>query len=472
MNGLEFDAVVVGGGSGGYAAARTLVGGGARTAVVDGAPELGGLCILRGCMPTKALLHAAELRQAIEHARTWGIEAGPISVDVARLFGRKSALIEDFAGYRRGQLESGRFTLFRSKARFTGPNTLALADGRVVRAAHFVVATGSHVSPPPLPALAEIGMLTSDDAVTRSKLPESLIVLGGGAVALEFAQFFARLGTAVTVVQRSSQLLRDFDADAAAEVEKAFRREGIAVHTGTRLIDAKRLTGGCEITFERAGEPGKSIMLRAADVFHGLGRVPATAGLDLAMAGVGTDGLRIATNARQQTSAPHIYAAGDCCSPHEIVHIAIQQGEVAAHNILNPTSPREVDYRVLLAAVFTDPNLAQVGLTETMAKEQGLKFLSASYPFNDHGKSMILDTKEGFVKLLADRETGEILGGTCVGPQGAELIHEIAVAMAKRMTAAELAAVPHYHPTLAEIWTYPAEELAEAVRVGGVSGWE
>jgi pyruvate/2-oxoglutarate dehydrogenase complex dihydrolipoamide dehydrogenase (E3) component len=164
-----------------------------------------------------------------------------------------------------------------------------------------------------------------------------------------------------------------------------------------------------------------------------------------------------------QTNAPHIFAAGDCTGRHEIVHIAIQQGETAVHNITKPKSPRRMDYRLLISVVFTEPQVAFVGLTEKEAKARGIKFLAAGYPFNDHGKSLIMEAKDGFVKLLAHPQSGEILGGACVGPDGGELIHEIVAAMAKRMTVHELAAMPHYHPTLAEIWTYPAEELAEKI---------
>jgi pyruvate/2-oxoglutarate dehydrogenase complex dihydrolipoamide dehydrogenase (E3) component len=169
---------------------------------------------------------------------------------------------------------------------------------------------------------------------------------------------------------------------------------------------------------------------------------------------------RIVTNLRMQTSAPHIFAAGDCTGPHEIVHLAIQQGETAVHNLLHPRQPRRMDYRLLTSVVFTDPQVATVGLTEKAAIAQGTSYRAASYPFNDHGKSLIMEALDGFVKLLAHPRTGEILGGGCVGPVGGELIHEISAAMAKRMTVRELAALPHYHPTLAEIWTYPAEELS------------
>jgi len=283
------------------------------------------------------------------------------------------------------------------------------------------------------------------------------MILGGGAVAIEFAQFFARFGVKVTLIQRSSHVLHEMDSDAAAVIEEVLRREGATLYTGTRLTNARRLGGLKEVFFEHNGENKRAV---AEDIFFALGRVPNVASLGLDAIGVQLEYGRIATNAQMQTTVPHIYAAGDCTGLHEIVHIAIQQGETAAHNIAHPGRLRSVDYRLLTEIVFTDPQIAMVGLTEKRAHVRNIPYLVAQYPFNDHGKSLIMEAKDGFVKLLAEPRTGEILGGACVGPAGGELIHEIIVAMAKRMTVRELAAVPHYHPTLAEIWTYPAEELA------------
>jgi pyruvate/2-oxoglutarate dehydrogenase complex dihydrolipoamide dehydrogenase (E3) component len=239
-----------------------------------------------------------------------------------------------------------------------------------------------------------------------------------------------------------------------------FQREGMEIFTGTKLLGAKR-TGKLKTVFFE--QHGKRRSVSAAEILFALGRVPNTASLGLENAGVATENRRIVTNDRMQTSVAHIFAAGDCTGPHEIVHIAIQQGETAVHNILRPKTPRRMDYRLLISVVFTDPQVATVGLTEKAAKTHGIKYLAASYPFNDHGKSLIMEAKDGFVKLLANPKSGEILGGSCVGPVGGELIHEIVAAMARHMTVQELAAMPHYHPTLAEIWTYPAEELAEQI---------
>jgi pyruvate/2-oxoglutarate dehydrogenase complex dihydrolipoamide dehydrogenase (E3) component len=478
VNRFDFDVAILGGGSAGYAAARTAAGAGLKTIVIEGGEEVGGLCILRGCMPTKALLYAAEVMHLAGHPELWGIRTSNVSFDFKKVMARKNTLIKDFADYRREQLAGGQFQFIRANAKFLDEHTVELvsplpASGhpfpakrgvgrgegrpRQISARNFIIATGSNVAAPPLPSLREVGYLTSDSALALKKLPKSLIVLGGGPIACEFAQFFARFGVEVTLVQRSEHVLKEFDPDAAAVIEKVFRREGIKVFIGTKLVNAQRKGRLKTVSFKHEG---KTVSVSADEILFALGRVPNTAALDLDRAGVATENGRIVANEFMQTSAPHIYAAGDCTGPHEIVHIAVQQGEITAHNIARPKSPRKMDYRLLISVVFTDPQVAIVGLTEKDSKARGIPFLAASYPFNDHGKSLIMEAKDGFVKLLAEPKSGEILGGACVGPVGGELLHEIAAAMAKRMTVQELAAMPHYHPTLAEIWTYPAEELA------------
>jgi pyruvate/2-oxoglutarate dehydrogenase complex dihydrolipoamide dehydrogenase (E3) component len=486
MQKFDFEVAIIGGGSGGYAAARTTANAGLKTVVIEGGKEVGGLCILRGCMPTKALLFAAEVKHLAEHAETWGVRAGKVDFNFAKVMARKNAQIKDFADFRAQQLNAGKFKFIRANAKFLDAHTVELSNGKKLTAKYFVIATGSSVAPSPLPQLNEVGFITSDDAIALKKLPKSLIILGGGAIACEFAQFFARFGVKVTLVQRSEHILKEFDFDVAIEIEKVFRREGIRIFTGTKLLDAKRKGKLKSVSF---GQNGKIISVSGEEILFALGRIPNTASLNLENAGVKTENGRIITNSKMQTSAPHIFAAGDCTGPHEIVHIAVQQGEIAAHNIVanhfinrrdelheSPISekfrdshsssfrsPARMDHRLLISIVFTEPQVAFVGLTEKEANARGIKFLSASYPFNDHGKSLIMEAKDGFVKLLADPESGEILGGACVGPDGGELIHEIVAAMAKRMTVHELATTPHYHPTLAEIWTYPAEELAEQI---------
>jgi pyruvate/2-oxoglutarate dehydrogenase complex dihydrolipoamide dehydrogenase (E3) component len=234
----------------------------------------------------------------------------------------------------------------------------------------------------------------------------------------------------------------------------------VKVYTGTKLLSAERTPGGKRITFEH--ESG-TLSVEAAQILHALGREPNVSGLNLAAAGITGLG-RPEVGLTQQTSQPHIFAAGDIAGPYEIVHIAIQQGEIAARNAARVIAAEgkleQSDYRLRLYGIFSDPEVAVVGASESELRETGIAFRSAKYPFNDHGKSLCMGETDGFVKLIAAAETGEILGGAVVGPHATELIHEIAVAMHFRSTAAQLEAVPHYHPTLSEIWTYPAEELA------------
>jgi dihydrolipoamide dehydrogenase len=460
MSKFDFDVAIIGGGSGGYAAARTAASAGLKTVVIEGGKKVGGLCILRGCMPTKALLYAAEVKHLSERAETWGIHAGKVSFDFTKVMAHKNAQIKDFADFRTQQLNGGKFKFIRANAKFLNAHTIELSNGNKLTAKYFVIATGSGVAPSPLPELKEVGFITSDDAVDLKRLPKSLIILGGGAIACEFAQFFARFGVKVTLIQRSKHILKEFDADVGIEIEKVFRREGIRVFTNTKIVNAKRKGKLRTVSFE---QNRKNISVSADKILFALGRVANTASLNLENAGVKIENGRVVTNEKMQTTAPHIFAAGDCTGPHEIVHIAVTQGEIAAYNIAQLKSPRKMDYRLLISIVFTEPQVAFVGLTEKEARARGIKFLAAGYPFNDHGKSLILDAKDGFVKLLANPKSGEILGGACVGLSGGELIHEIVTAMAKRMTVHELAAMPHYHPTLAEIWTYPAEELAGRV---------
>jgi pyruvate/2-oxoglutarate dehydrogenase complex dihydrolipoamide dehydrogenase (E3) component len=459
------DVAIIGGGSAGYAAARTAAAAGLHAAVIEGGEEIGGLCILRGCMPSKTLLYSAEVLHLARAGKLWGLRIPKAGFDFSAIMARKKELIAEFARHRRMQLTRGKFSFIRARASFQDSHTLRLSHRRgaapkTVRAGHFVICTGSVSSPPPMPSLADVGFITSDEALSLRKLPRSLVVLGGGPVAVELAQLFCRLDVKVSLIQRGEHLLRDFDTDAAQVVEEVLQREGVLFWGATKLMAAFRRGREKVITFQHGKQERR---VAAEEILLATGRDPATDGLDLEKAGVQVNGRGIVTDAWMRTSAAHIYAAGDCTGPNQIVHIGIEQGEVAAHNIAHPGRQRSMDYRLLTNVVFTDPQAASVGLTEKEAVRRNIRILAASHSFAEHGKSLIMGAEDGFVKLLADPASGEILGGSCVGPMGGELIHEIIAAMHGRMTAAELAAMPHYHPTLAEIWTYPAIELAEQI---------
>ena len=466
--GPEFDVVVIGGGSAGYAAARTAAGLGVRTAVIEGGEEVGGLCILRGCMPSKALLESAHRWHDINRAREFGLVAKAVEVDMECVQARKRHLIDDFAGYRRKQLRRGKFAFLRGGASFLDAHTLLLEQGRVqelVTASTFILATGSVITHVPVPGLWEAGCLTSDTALEAKRVPKRLAVLGGGVIAVELGQFFARMGAKTTILQRSKRLVRNYDSDVSLELERALKAEDVDVRTGVKLLEVRadgKEKKGKKIIFKRGSRREE---IAVDEILYALGRKPALEGLNLEKAGVTLVNDKLAVSETMATTVPHIFAAGDVVGMHEVVHIAIQQGEIAARNAVdlvrgNHVIPGKMDYRLKTQVTFTDPEIALVGLTETEATAQGIEFLSAKYPFKEHGKAQIGGYEFGFVKLLAERKRGEIIGAQIIGPHASDLIHELIAVMRYRGTAEELAAMPHYHPTLAEIITYPAEEIA------------
>ncbi|MDX2110369.1 MAG: FAD-dependent oxidoreductase [Verrucomicrobiota bacterium] len=456
----HFDFLVIGGGSAGYAAARTAHGFGKRVAVVDGGAELGGLCILRGCMPSKTLIYAAEVLHLAKQGGVFGLSIPEARANLPALIDRKRRLIADFAQFRDKQLHDGRFALFTQQAQFTDSHTVALADGTQLTADKFMIATGSKVSWPAIPGLRDCGAWTSDEVLDAEKLPESMIVLGGGVVACELAQYLSRVGVQIIQIQRSPRILKEASPEASAVVERAFRDEGIKLITGTKLLRIEKTATGVTVHYEKDGVARR---VEAKALFNALGREPNVASLGLAAAGVNlSDGGFVGINEYQQTSAANIYAGGDCSGPHEIVHVAILQGECAAkHAFSQPTLP--VDYDGLTTVTFTDPQVAYCGLTEVEIKRRGWDFVTASYPFNDHGKSIVMEANYGYVKTWARKPDGLLLAAECVGKDAGELIHAMAVAIALHGDVRTLLKAHWYHPTLSEIWTYPLEECAEGL---------
>lgn len=461
-----FDFIVIGGGSAGYAGASTAAGLGLKVAVIEGGTEVGGLCILRGCMPSKTLLESAHRAEAIRAAGEFGLRAEYLGADGAAIRARKRRLIGEFADYRRGQLEGGPFEFIRGMAGFADPHhvEVRLRDGglRRLEGRAFLVATGSQIVTPQIPGLAETGFVTSDQVLDADCIPESVVVLGGGAIALELASFYAGVGSRVTVIQRSAQVLKEADADVAEALVEALEKRGLRLFLGTQLRRVSREGGKKRVEFTHEG---RDESVEADEILCALGRRPNLDGLALERAGVEPGEACLATNTHQQYGAAHLFVAGDVCSPLEVVHIAIQQAEIAARNAARVLGRLDgelesIEYALKLFAVFTHPEVASVGLTERECAEQGIAFRTAKYLFADHGKALVRGAPEGFVKLIIAPDTRRILGAACVGVEASELIHEIVVAMHFCATAADLARIPHYHPTLSEIWTYPAEELA------------
>lgn len=453
------DIVIIGGGSAGYAAARTAAEQGAHVAIVDQGP-LGGLCILRGCMPTKTILRTAEIASLMRRAHEFGLSPVEVTADLEKIVDRKDRLVREFADYRIEQLRDPRFTFYQGAASFLSPHCLQVGS-QEVDAKAFVIATGSVPNEVSVPGLSGTGYLTSDALLDLRDRPASMVVLGGGPVALEFGQFFARIGTAVTIIQRSGHLLSHLDADVGSALEQALLEEGIAVFTGTTLQRVERSGSSKRVHFHRLG---REVHADGTLILQALGRRPHVDGLRLDKAGVTVIDGRVAVDETMRTSQPHIFAAGDVTNLYDIVHIAVQQGELAGFNAFQQGGPlRSFDGRLVTEIIFTDPQVATVGLSEMACRAGGIPHLAASYPFADHGKAMCRGDRHGFVKLVASPAGGKLLGAQIVGPEAGELIHELIAVMYYHGTVTDLLRMPHYHPTLAEIITYPAESLAEQI---------
>lgn len=454
----EYDLIVIGGGSGGYAAAKKASGLGLKVAVIDGAKELGGLCILRGCMPTKALLETSSRMRAIREAAEFGIGIGPPTVDIDALRARKTRLIDDFQLWRVKGLEKGDFALIRGYAKFLSPHEVEVTGHGTLSAKAFIVATGSVEKIPPVPGLADSPYWTSDDIVDLPRLPESVVVVGTGAVGMESAFLFEGLGSKVTIISRSRPLIADVDPLISEAMEKRCHDLGMEIIFEKSLTAVRHDGTAFHLTI------GDDTSLTCDQLIMASGRKPNLGGLDLEKAGFPVDLPRLQINEFCQTAQAHIFGVGDVSSPVAVVHLAVMQGEAAGENVAallkNEALTGTWDERLNIFGIFTDPELVELGLNEKEARKRGYDPVSATYRYDDQGKGEIVGEKHGLVLLTADRETGKLLGAAGFGPHVIDYAHTILVALHQNLTVAEFLKIPSYHPTLGEIWTYVAEELA------------
>jgi pyruvate/2-oxoglutarate dehydrogenase complex dihydrolipoamide dehydrogenase (E3) component len=455
---LRHDLVVIGAGSAGYAAARTAHDFGCDVALVDRGP-LGGLCILRGCMPSKTLLASSDALYDARESGALGITMSRLEADVPFIIERKRRLVGEFAAFRIAGLDA--FPLYPGEAKFLSPAEVAVGEDVVLESRRFVIATGSAISPHAMPGLGDAGYIDSDAVLELEAIPKSVVVLGGGYTACELGQYLARLGAHTTMLIRSNHLLTKSDDDVGDTLTECFRKEGIEVVTGSTLLRAYRRGSEKVVQFSRDGETHE---IAADEIFYALGRTPNVAGLDLEKANVafgGVDGIGVDVTLR--TSNPNIFAVGDVTGEYMLVHVAIYQGEVAARNACLD-GREEADYRLTAAhTVFCDPQVASAGMSEKMLQKDNVPYVRGRYDFAEHGKAQCLGKTKGFVKMMADPQSGRILGASAIGPEASELIHETIVAMTFNATVGQFMRIPHLHPTLAEIWTYPAEECAAQI---------
>ncbi|MBI2507644.1 dihydrolipoyl dehydrogenase [Candidatus Woesearchaeota archaeon] len=454
---MIYDLVVIGGGSAGYSAAKLAASYKKNVCIIEKGP-FGGLCILRGCMPSKTLLWSARIAELIRNAKEFGIHVDQnIKIDAKHIVERKNKIIKGFADYRLDSVKKNKhIDLIYGKASFIFKNKVQ-AGGKVIEGENFLISTGSKISIPNIPGLKEAGYLTSDEALELKKFPKSLIVLGGGPVTLELAYYFFNLGVEVIIIQRSDHVMSDNDEDLAEVIEESFRKEGIKVYTGTFLKKVSKVGNIKAVEFEHGK---KNVNVKAEEILVGLGRIPDFDGLNLQRTGMKLDGKGIPIlNEYLQTSVKNIYVAGDASKILEVVNVAVEQGRVAAENMFG--KKEKLDYHKFPAAVFTHPEVAWIGVTEKEVKEKNMNAETAKLPYEDLGKAMCLGETEGFIKMIMDKKSKRILGVAIVGHLASDIIHEAVPLLYNKNTIYDLAKMQHIHPTFGEIYSYLVEDCCD-----------
>ena len=436
------DVVVIGGGPGGLVIASVAGQLGLRVTLIEKSEHLGGDCLHSGCVPSKTLINTARLAHRMRHAAQVGLTDCDPEIDINRVLDRVDSVIahiqqhDDPERFRRYGCDV-RF----GAARFLNPHEISVNE-EVIRSKRFVIATGSQPVVPPIPGIAEVGYDTNETIFKRRELPPRLAVIGGGPVGIELAQAFARLGSRVTIVEAADRILPVADSEVSAVLRQVLEDEGIALQLSCQVENARRdgdsrqlfLNNGASVECER--------ILVAA------GRRPAVFGLGLDEAGVEHNAKAVVVDARLRTSQRHIYAVGDVCGPYQFTHMAEYQAGIVLASLLFRV-PRKVDYRVIPSVIYTDPEAAQVGLTEEDAQAQGIRYEIARFPINEIDRAITDGNDEGFIKILIAR--GRVAGASLVGAHAGELIHELALAMQVKAKAGDISRLIHAYPTLSQI---------------------
>jgi dihydrolipoamide dehydrogenase len=436
----DFDITVVGSGPGGYVAAIRAARIGARVAIVEQkASEWGGTCLNWGCIPTKALIQGADVLNAVRRAAEFGVKVGDPEIDWPAMRGRKDEVVARLRSGVQGLLRANGIEMITARGRLTGPGMVS-ADGRSLSSSSVLLAPGSVVALPPLPGVELC--LTSDTILGLERIPESLLVIGGGVVGMEFASLFNLLGTRVTVIELLDQLLTPLDPDVAGRFQQLMSRRGIEFHLGARVEGIERSSSeGLRVRF--AGRD-----LDVEQVLVAAGRRPNTGDLGLEEVGVALNRSAIEVDQHLRTNVEGVYAIGDATAISMLAHTASYQGEIAVTNALSEKRI-SADYTAIPACVYTDPEIAFVGQSEEQARASGEEVRVGSFPFAALGRAQVLGETEGLVKVVSDRD-GYLLGVTIMGPRATDLIAEAALALHQGLTAAELTHVVHAHPTLPE----------------------
>lgn len=466
MTDSAYDIVIIGSGPGGYVAAIRAAQAGAKVALVE-KERLGGTCLNRGCIPTKALIHDAALFQAVTSGRYCIDSNGALTVNLGRMMARKQQTIDTLVGGVDRLLTSYGVDSFAGTGRVERPEVVLVDRGdgcQRLATKGIILASGSVPTSVPIEGADLAGVVTSRELLEIQRLPERLVVIGGSVVGVEFACLFAALGVEVSLVGRSS-FLKDIDPQLAKRLRSQLRRDGMSITIGVQFEAIRAQGGTLSVCYAHSG---RQESVEGDLVLLATGRTPYTEGLGLEALGIRTNGPAIAVNERLQTSVPGIYAIGDCTGGQMLAHVASYEADVAVENILG--KPRKADYRVVPNCVYTIPEIAGVGLSEGGARELGIAVSVTRFPFAANGRAQALGETEGQVRMVCETKPdgrGRVLGVHIMGPNASELIGEAAVAMTLGATAKDLACTIHAHPTLSE-----ALMEAAMAHVGGAIHYE
>jgi len=444
------DVVVIGGGPGGYVAAIRAAQLGLKTAMVEKDASPGGVCLHRGCIPTKAMLHTAEVLEASRHGERFGVKTENVSLDVARMHAYKGGVVSQMVKGVEGLLKRNGVESIRGFARLASPTRVeVMAEGKVVRTVdtkNVVLATGSDVRGLPGVEFDGRTIISSDHALLLETIPKSMIVLGAGAVGMEFASIYARFGSQVTVLELLPRALPIEDEDVSAEIVRAYKKRGIAVHTETKVQKVDRR--GAEIVVT-AAQGDKAVTFSAEVLLVAVGRRPLSDGIGLEKTKAKIERGYVMVDRLMRTAEPTVYAIGDLVPTPALAHVASHEGVVAVEAIAGK-NPHPINYDRVPSCTYCDPEVASVGLTEAAARARGIDVKTGRFPFAAIGKAAILGDTTGFIKIVTDRKYDEILGVHMIGPRVTELIAEATLGLEIETTDEEMIHAIHPHPTISE----------------------
>jgi len=458
MNG-EVDVVIIGGGPGGYVAAIKAAHLGLKAVLIE-KDKLGGVCLNRGCIPTKALVSTAELLNHLQRAGEFGIQVKDYSIDFPAIMKRKDLITRRLSSGVEQLMKANQVRVVRGEGQIIEPGIVEVldADGQkeVIKTKNIIIATGSKVMKLPIPGIDSGGVITSDEALSLSELPSKMIIIGGGVVGIEFAGIFKALGVEVTVVEMLPRILLPIDEEIARRLAMNLKRKGIEILTDCKVKGIKKNHQNLEVLVSTSeGEK----RLETERVLLAAGRVPELGNIDVQRLGIELEKGAIKVDEKMKTNIPGIYAVGDVVGKIMLAHVASREGIVAIENI----SGKEVlmDYKVVPNCVFSMPEVASVGLTEEEARKENNNIKISKFPFMANGKALGMGETEGMVKIIADADTFELLGLHILGVHASDLIAEGTLALSMEATAFEIVNTIHAHPTLAEAIAEAAEGITD-----------